>query len=50
MSTAPLPPISPMGPGSEPDNTPDLVDPDTETAEPEEDPNEQLPHWDALGD
>jgi hypothetical protein len=59
MSTNPIPPISPEGPGSDPDN-PDLVDPDTSNpdigtrpgddspltipdATPNEDPNQQLP-------
>jgi hypothetical protein len=30
MSTNSIPPISPEGPGSEPDQNPDLVDPGTE--------------------
>jgi hypothetical protein len=66
MSTNPIPPVPPMGPGSDPEN-PDLVDPGLDNPEPgirpgddsplsqpvpkpkpdeEEDPNEQLPHWD----
>lgn len=65
MSTTPVPPVPPMGPGRDPD----LVDPDTENpdlgtrpgddspltepvrkpgSDEEEDPNEQLPHWDRL--
>ncbi|GAA1589902.1 hypothetical protein GCM10009789_49400 [Kribbella sancticallisti] len=27
MSTNPIPPVPPMGPGSDPDSNPDLVDP-----------------------
>jgi hypothetical protein len=30
MSTNPIAPIPPMGPGSDPDENPDLVDPGTE--------------------
>jgi len=30
MSTNPIPPIPPVGPGSNPDENPDLVDPGTE--------------------
>jgi hypothetical protein len=59
MSTGnPIPPIVPTGPGSEPDQNPDLVDPvldpndpdapdfpdpDSPDVNPDEDPNEQLP-------
>ncbi|MEV6283227.1 hypothetical protein [Kribbella sp. NPDC051770] len=47
MTTNPIPPIVPTGPGSDPDENPDLVDPALEPnpddAPEQEDPNEQLP-------
>ncbi|TWD81260.1 hypothetical protein FB561_2371 [Kribbella amoyensis] len=59
MSTNPIPPVPPTGPGSDPDENPDLVDPvgtpdisgrpgdDSPLSQPapnpDEDPNEQLP-------